>query len=126
MAPRGRNKNSNVNYLKQGGKDKLQRLQDEVNQVVKPYDEIDVQTTIQYRRESPRGNVVRIVTWSSVSLLTLIGLYGMITRDRMILLAVLKAVEVTVAAIAAGVLGKTASRLLTRGFKRDEENEDSG
>jgi hypothetical protein len=123
MAPKGRNQKPN---LKQGGKDKLKKLLFEVGQVVPPHDEIDVQTTFSIRHESPRGSVVRILTWSSVGLLTLIGLYGIISRDRELLFAALRAVEVTMAAVAARVLGTTATRLLTRGSKRDEENEDSG
>jgi hypothetical protein len=121
--PKGTSKKSN---RKQGGKDQLQKLHNEARKLVPEYDEIDVQTTTLYRRESPRGTVVRILTWSSVGLLTLIGLYGMITHDREILLATLKAVQLTMGAVAAGILGKTVTRLLTRGSNKDEENEDSG
>ncbi len=126
MASKAKIRDSRPLNLKQGGKDELKRLLGTVNQVVPPYDEIDVQTTVQYKRESPRGAAVRVLTWSSVGLLTLIGLYGMIAGDRELLFAVLRAVEVTMAALVAGVLGKAATRLLTRGSKRDEETEDSG
>lgn len=111
---------------KQGGTEKLRKLQNEARELVPEYDEIDVQITKNYRRESPRGTAVRILTWSSVALLTLIGLYGMIAHDREILLATLKAAQVIMVAVAAGVLGKTVTRLLARGSNRDEENEDSG
>lgn len=117
------------------GKDQFRTLQDEINRTVKPFPDIDVHETtlppdvhekVSRHRETPGGKVVKIVSTSSVGILTAITLYGMVSHDQAVLFGVLDVVRYTMVALLAWALGKTVTSLLSRGGRDDEKNEDSG
>jgi hypothetical protein len=69
----------------QGGKDRLQELLNEVNEIVQPYPPIDVYEKLPRSRETPKGHAIKVASYTSAALLVSIALYGMITHDREIL-----------------------------------------
>ena len=110
-----------------GGSEQLRKLQARINQTVPPYPPIDVHEERSWRKETPKGHVVRTVGRSSMALLASTMLYGMVTHDREIVLAVLEVIKFSVVALLAWASGSVVLRLLPRSKKtHDEDTEHSG
>jgi len=113
----------------QGGKQHLEKLLRDVESRVKPLPQIDVCTEVSWKRETPKGKAVKLLSYTSGGLLTCLALFGMITHDREMLFSVLNVVKYSMFALLAWALGKVVTSLLPRSIKPDgddEEDKDTG
>ena len=109
----------------QGGKEHLEKLFEDVERTVKPYPPLDLKTELSWKRETPKGQTVRTIGYTSAGLLIGLALFGMITHDREILFAVLDIVKYSVFGLLAWALGKAVMSLLLRSTKHDGDDDET-
>jgi hypothetical protein len=111
---------------RKSSKQHLDQLIAEANQSVKPYPDLEVNEKIVWTRTNPRGRVLAIIGISLAIPLVVITLYGVLSGDRSVLLAVLDILKFTLPPFVAGVAVKKLWGESPKGSGLDEKNQDSG